>query len=316
MIENHNEATRIELKFSSGLSAFWRLCHHEAANIWLKSLLLNLKSSRLIKSRFLGFVNSKRSEEFLTQELNLCIENINSNLSYQISERFSVGDSQESLNKIHHHFSILIGREGEGSELWNSASSRVKSSICGLNDYVHEIESWRRSGNGGGAYCCIEFFEASGMEVPERWNDLFTMDLNFGDITLHYDQIGKTWLEVLIDKDDSIIDEAIRPLNRITGSFNINFFETSSELLKKEISSQAKKLGLDIDDPHLRLGQLVVAELEETLDPSQSLNIRLQEQVGQDQEIREIIISRGDTILAQRQFDGNLERYFDKVEWK
>ena len=310
--KNSNETTHIFVEFSDELTVQWQLCSHEAANIWLKCLLFNLSGKRLIKSRFLGFLNSKRDEAFLAQRLNDCIERIVENSSHIINERFEQGDPQEVLNKIHHHFSILIGEEESPSDFWNESNSKVKSSVCGLNDYVHEIEAWRKAGDGVGAYCCVEFFEAQAMEIPKEWDRLFSLESSFGDMTLHYDQIGKTWIEVLADEDDSIIDDAIRPLSRVTGSFNLNFFSTDAKAVKNELRERAKHLGLELENPRLRLGQLKVASL---------VNCSLSEQqliseIGKNQEMKRIRIYRGDREIASKELAGNLERYFDEVQWK
>ena len=312
MKNDENEAVRIELEFSTELSLRWKVEKNEAANIWLKTLLISLASDQLIKNRFAGFRSSNRDELFLQNQLNSCIEIINRESTYRIEQVFKVGSSQELLNSIHHHFSVLIGKEGEESSFWKGCSSQVKSAVCGLNDYVHEIEALRRSLDGSGAYCCVEFFEAAGIEIPARWDHLFTLDQNFGDITLHYDQIGKTWLEVLIDEDESIIDEAIRPLSRITGSFNVNFFAVEESKLREQLVPRASKLGLNFDDRALRLGQLKVASLEESEFDQSDLLARL----GDTQEISSIRVLKGSRLIKERKLDGNLERYFDKVQWK
>jgi len=312
-MRNQNEAVHIELKFSKDLRLTWEVLSHEAANVWLKCLLISLKSSGLIKNRFVGFANSVRDEKFLKTQLNQCIEIINTNSSYSIEKQYEMGADQELLNSIHHHFSVLIGQESKTSLFWQKANSQVKSAICGLNDYVHELEALKRADLGAGAYACVEFFEAAAIEIPKKWDGLFSLDQGFGDLTLHYDQIGKTWLEVLIDKDGSIIDEAIRPLKRLTGSFNINFFEINAEALIQEITPQAKLLALDLQDSQLRLGQLKVAKLLKNSTHSKEALTRL---VGGVQEIREIKITRGRDTICTRALDGNLERYFEKVEWK
>lgn len=313
-MRDENEAMHIELEFPRGLRLVWQLLSHEAANIWLKCLLMNMKSPILIKNRFAGFTHSRRDELFLTTQLNQCIRTINANSDYEINQLYEIGGHQDLLNSIHHHFSVLIGRESNSSSFWQKANSKVKSAICGLNDYIHELEALKRAGEGAGAYACVEFFEAPALEIPERWNSLFSLEQSFGDMTLHYDQIGKSWLEVLIDRDESIVNEAIRPLSRLTGSFNINFFGISSDALISEITPRAQQLGLDTTNSELRLGQLKVARLL-GFDSPQS-QTELTQIIGETQEITEIRITRGKDVICSRFLDGNLERYFEKVEWK
>ena len=70
----------------------------------------------------------------------------------------------------------------------------------------------------------------------------FTLETKFGDMVLHYTQIGKTWLEVCVDKDEDIFDSAIQPLWKLSGSFNILFNELDVEDLKDKVITHLKRL--------------------------------------------------------------------------
>lgn len=289
----------------------WKILDHEISFYWIKLIFDSLKEERPFRSRFIGFIEGNRNEEFIIKKLNECIKVINSDGRYCIEEKVEIID-QKILNKIHHHFSFLIGNETFQSEFWNESSREVRSAICGLNDYVHELESWDRSvkkasssHNSFQAYVTNEFYEARGLKISSEWNHLFTLDGDFGDLCLHYDQIGKTWLEVLVDEDEVIHDEDIRPLERLTGSFNINFFETSSQEILNDISGHSEKLKIDLRDSALRLGQCCIGKLENAEKIKEEFKV-----ISRDLCLTKIRLKKNDKTMIERVIDRNLERYF------
>ena len=253
---------------SESTALTWQILDNPIALLWVKLFNENLLSQRELKSRYIGFTKGPRHPEFVGNLLNECIETINRDGRYYIKEKFELNYTQDLLNEIHNHFTCLIGDESFKSEYWMNSSQEVHSAICGLNDYVHELESWERAistqkcdPDKRVAYVTSEFFEAPSFPMKKEWDKYFSMESEFGELCLHYDQIGKTWMEVLIDKDEAIVDEDIRPLDILTGSFNINFFETTEKGLKDSMREHAQHLGVDLDDPTLRLGQCCIGKI-------------------------------------------------------
>jgi hypothetical protein len=156
------------------------------------------------------------------------------------------------------------------------------------------------------AYILTEFFEAPSMDIKDKFEDLFTMDTAFGDMTLHYTQIGKTWLEVCLDKDEDIFDPAIQPLWKLSGSFNIMFHDVNSEDLKKEVYEHLKKLGKDPNDKSLRLGLIPVAKLDRGERTKEEIVALLSER----QDINRVSLFKGDQLIAENRFPPKHERYF------
>lgn len=310
---------RIEVSFgregvtSQPLDLSWKVIDSEVTPFWLKFLTMALKNKIFFKPRFMGFIDGPRDPQYLTDKLNECIEVINKDGRHCINKRLEGEFTQDFSNYIHHEFEILIGDEWKKTDYWEKSSFEVRSAVVGLNDYAHELEAWQRSSEGRKkdslftmAYVLTEFFEAPSMDIKDTFDDAFTMDTDFGDMTLHYTQIGKTWLEVCLDKDEDIFDPAIQPLWKLSGSFNIMFHDVNSGELKKEVYSHLKKLGKDPMDKQLRLGLVPVAKLD--------LGSRKKEEVvkllSERQDINRVSIFKNNELVAENKFPPKHERYF------
>ncbi len=287
----------------------WKIIDHEISFFWIKLFYECLKKQTSLKSRYVGFIKGERDEHFVGNLLNECIDTINTDGRYHIAQKFSGTITQELLNQIHDHFSTLIGDEAFKSDYWIESDIKIRSAICGLNDYVHELESWDRAvkvSDKSLAYITSEFFEASALEIKDSWNHLFDLNGNFGDLCLHYDQIGKTWLEVMIDEDETIVKEDIRPLSRLTGSFNINFFEVREQDILKSISPYAKKRNIDLREENLRLGQCCIGHLV------YKDKAEVMKEISNKLDISKISLKKNNKVLIHSNFPQTQERYFSE----
>ncbi len=298
---------------SRSLNLEWKILDHSVSFFWLKLIHSCLSQGLSLKSRYVGFLEGPRDQDFVGGLLNECIEAINYDGRYRIEERYRGIIDQKLLNQVHHHFSVLIGNEAFKSDYWKASNRAVRSAVCGLNDYVHELESWQRAEEAGRgahakevAYVTSEFFEAKGIEMQAQWDDLFSLDGSFGDLTVHYDQIGKTWLEVMIDQDEVIIPEDIRPLSILTGSFNINFFETNREQLLNIIRPYAQSKGIDLEDKQLRLGQCCLGHLQNKVNNQKAFVDELSQQL----EITAISLLKNGRCIIRKSIPASEERYF------
>jgi hypothetical protein len=293
----------------------WQLMDNAVTPFWLKYFTTCLQKKILFKPRFMGFVDGERNFEFLQKQLNECIDIINSDGRHKIDKKLNHNWDQEFSNYIHHHFEVLMGDEWNKSDYWKNSNEEVCSAVCGLNDYTHELEAWHRASEGRKtnpeftmAHVEGEFFEGPGMDIKTQFHEEFTLETSFGDMVLHYTQIGKTWLEVCIDQDEDIFDPAIQPLWKLSGSFNILFNELDVEDLKNKVMTHLKKLGKDPSDPTLRLGMVPVAKL---VSKGES-NSELVKKLSVRQDISKIEVCSGEKVIASHQFPPKIERYFVK----
>jgi hypothetical protein len=96
--------------------------------------------------------NYPRNLEYLCEKLNYHIDIINSEMpkyGYPVIDlnftvdRLKSNSQEELLNKVHHHFELLIGQSWEPSKWWriDALSNKVRFSIRMLNNLCHEIEA-------------------------------------------------------------------------------------------------------------------------------------------------------------------------------
>lgn len=181
---------------------------------------------------WLGWPDLNRTVEFLKIQLQICVDKINlfsKNNSiwngYEIKKEWNDIGSHDALNKLHHHFEILMGQVWNVSEYMKTADDSTKYQIRQLNNLVHELQS-RKSVEG------IPFNDIQPMTIVSYLNvqrelfideyyDYFTVNRELGDILLHYTQTGKTPIEAYADDDHDVFNDNINALRYISGEYNI-----------------------------------------------------------------------------------------------
>lgn len=297
----------------------WSVLAHPAALLWLKLLKNYLQSNKNIHTRFNGFANGYRDEDFLASKLNKCIEIINNWHLYEetIPSLGPEGFGQEYSNTIHHHFELLMGPVENLSNYYKKADNLTRRAICGLNHYIHDLETFHRAQelclidkNSTSAGVVTEFRSPIKYELADSFFKYFTTDLGFGDICLHYSQIGKTWLEVFVDKDEEIFKEAILPHKYITGEFDIFFGEsTYSDCERDELREFLKKHGQDINDQSLALGYMPVAKMKDT---GKTSNFDFVNEMSNYMSIANIEILINGKSIVRKEVNSNDDIYLDQ----
>ena len=242
--------------------------------MWIKKVQEALQKNFILETIFTAFELERRSNDKLIKKLQNCINIINNSFlnkeyNYYIDE-ISNDYTTEEHNRIHHHFEILIGQSWNPSDWWKIICNRndinLINAVRGLNDLTHELESSKIKM----PYLSTTFLndDIKKEELPLEVEDYFTLETCFGDVFLHYAQLGKTWLEVVIDNDDKIYESNINPLKIISGEFDICFGDflflnkkINHKVFKKHLTPFFKKINKDINDKSLRLGRVLVAKI-------------------------------------------------------
>jgi hypothetical protein len=215
---------------------------------WLTALTDNLSKKRILEKNFcfLGFADSKRDLNYLVDELNKNIDQINSfdfkpayehihpfrPEDFQYSANLRIGKApdgdvsktpglrlkHENCNLLHRYFEDLQGTAWQLSTYYKQADPDTKYAIRQLNNLCHEIESWVE------AYRkkVIEpewirpsqittFLNAPRHDLHEEDFELFKENRyrrELGGVYLHWSQVGKTLYEVFRDEGGVEMDEA------------------------------------------------------------------------------------------------------------
>lgn len=248
----------------------WKIVDSQTSLLWQKCLisLLNNKEQK-IYSRFGGFPDSPRNYLWLQEKINKCIDYLNANTTYKIKEKL-VGFDQEIMNKLHHHFEVMIGPIWDISDFYKKLNIEQQDAVCALNYYIHEIEMIQRVmalpekvRHLGTSSVFVEYIDCKKFFLPEFAFKEFTLKIEFGDILLHYSQTGKTWNEVFLDDDHDVGAKGINPLKSISGEFDIFYGNVSySEEEAKKLKDFVKKRGGDPEDAKAALGNIIVAKMQ------------------------------------------------------
>jgi len=261
---------------------------------WLKALRDNLKQKRILEKNFcfLGWPDSKRDLNYLCEELNKNIAQINSfkfNPDYPKLKSFAPSDFQHPLpglrlkhdacNELHRYFEELQGTAWDLSTYYKQADYKTKYAIRQLNNLCHEIESfvlavrkkfvdpeWTRPSQ------ITTFLNAPRYDLHEEDYELFKQNRynrELGGVYLHWSQIGKTLYEVFRDKDEAVGEGGINHQKYYSGEFDIEWGQTINENTfdwkKEEMDNFRNWLKLnsyDWEDPKLALGYIKIGQID------------------------------------------------------
>ena len=198
------------------------------------------------------------------------------------------------MNVLHNHFERLQGTVWAPSKYYNLASPSVKYAIRNLNLLCHELESlilserklkqapeWVRPSQ------ITSFVNVPRRELTDCHREGFRngYDRRFGEVYMHWTQIGKTLMEVYNDEGapDLIVGndptditigsgatcEAINSLKYYSGEFDIEWAKDvtyNDSLWHREhidgFYAWLDRNGIDYNNPRLSLGYIPIAQVD------------------------------------------------------
>jgi hypothetical protein len=309
--------------------------NNSIANKWKEHLEKILQTPHTMEKNFcfLGFLHSHRSLAFLSHQLNLVLDRISGYIGegpwkygYSIEERMDPEDISFSiLNKLHHHFEILIGQIWSVSAYYSCASNEMRTLIHHLNYLVHEIESILHSKialkERGEIYpfSVISFPDSKFRPqlLEEEDYEFFSLNRPFGSVGLHYAQTGKTFFDAWRDGDKEIGEANINSLRYYSGQFTINWGNGPDEseqkirkiykgffewLSSQGFSTEKTQYFVDSKGQKQGIGWIEVAKLknkELTVEETQKI-------VGEYNDIYKICLSWNDKII-EKTYDYRIE---------
>ncbi len=268
------------------------------AKDWKTALKDLLQSRNLLEKNFcfMGFPNTARNIEYLCNELNSHVEQINNFfVDYHMDEYFTPdnvvafdyaenGLNHELLNKLHNHFEVLQGTVWNLSDYYRIADYETKYAIRQLNNLCHELENlilsqrkaatlpyWVRPSQ------ITTFLNARRYDLTDEHRKLFAVngyDRVLGGVYMHWTQIGKTYYEVFRDegapKLTNTVCEAITDLQYYSGEFDVEWgndvvyggphpwHNTEQDNFRRWLANN----GRDYRDPKLSCGYLPIGQVD------------------------------------------------------
>lgn len=221
-------------------------------NRWYSALQDVIRRNLYLEKNFcfLGFPDTPRNLDFICEELFWAKNEINDFFrgEYVIEENYfpqdlrpdGINPDQDVMNKLHNHFEILQGTVWGLSDWYKRADYTTKFAIRQLNNLCHEAESlmlsqrkkielpdWVRPSQ------ITTFLNCPRYDFPQEYKTTFDearYDRRFGEVYLHWTQIGKTLFEVYRDERGIDIDQAtcdaITHLRYYSGEFDIEWAQT------------------------------------------------------------------------------------------
>jgi hypothetical protein len=269
----------------------------EISRLWFSALCEIVQQNKYLEKNFcfLGFPDSQRDLTFICKELAWAVNEINNffKKDYQIEEVYTpdtlrdvdtLTPNQDLMNRLHNHFEILQGTVWGLSEYYIRADYNTKFAIRQLNNLCHEAESlmlsqrkkatlpeWVRPSQ------ITTFLNCPRYEFPTIHRSTFkesAYDRRFGEVYLHWTQIGKTLFEVYRDEKGVDVDQAtcdaITHLRYYSGEFDIEWaqdvcYNGPHPWYTKEMSGfrgWLERNGFDAEDPQYNYGYHPVGQVD------------------------------------------------------
>ncbi len=259
-----------------------------------------------------------RSLTQLCSEMNRYVTHINGyfdgsserRVNYEITQYFDPATvGQQILNEIHHHFELLIGQVWSVSEYYKLADSATCFAIRQLNNLCHEMESLLRPSfrNSGwwsaGVY--FPYLRVIRYRFIDSDYDHFSQIQHFGDLILHYSQLGKTPMEAFAANDAEVFDDNITGLRYLSGEFDISFRTDTPLYIQQNTIAKSnarafpwiRERGQDPESKYTGIGFVKVANFDRTTFPGMSAEQIMAELVKCDDIYKlELIDGEGNTV--------------------
>ena len=285
---------RITITLDNVLKIYVDVYDNSLSRKWLAALNQLLENNYHLEKNycFFGFADGPRNGNYLLNQINSSIANINSaKLGYVIDDHYTLensvdsegGVNQEHFNQLHRYFEDLQGIHGQLSSYYNRANAETQWHIRQLNLLCHEFESWQLSWRK--KHTAPEWqrpsqlmcwLNAPRFELDKQDYELFgieTINRSLGGVYVGVNKaIGKHHWEVFQDEGrDSRIHEltttTLRAQTLAAGDFDIEWANNPGDFpwqIKqlKEFRTWLVANGFDPEDPGLTIGHPQVGQVD------------------------------------------------------
>lgn len=192
----------------------------------------------------------------MVDKLNSLIDKLNEWIPEKILNKWESEDPVKSLNNLHIHFPEQEKYETDAVKL---------GQLTAFNDLIHEIENILSSKqiDIDLVYLLLCCDNTSMMDLEESDYQFFEPEINFGDLTLHYCQVGRHPLELFLTKDYDCPPEQIVPQFQISSYHTLRFFDLPNRKEKFQQFYYDSKLQwpYKLNDKRLSVGYINLGKL-------------------------------------------------------
>lgn len=226
--------------------------------------------------RFVNWPNNKKDKNYYVNELNKQMQIVDEYAPNIIPFFLTLDQiNQNSFNILHKFFEDTRGPIENPPEFYKNAPYEVQKAVNRFNIMIHEFESYMSSELLNDPHfksrLVVTFNNRVRYKLVDEDYIHFTMKCIFGNIYINYCEVGKTILDVILDKDTHVGTSNIRPQRHYSADFQVRFTPTISdkendrkiEWFKLEYNNKKdffESLGFPYDNK-LSLGRIPVASL-------------------------------------------------------
>jgi len=192
----------------------------------------------------------------MVDRLNTVINQLNEWIPEKITSKWELDDPVKSLNNLHIHF--------PEHEKYETDAVKLSQLVC-FNDLIHGIENICSSKqiNKDLIYLLVCCDTSRIFKLKESDYKFFDSQVNFGDLTLHYCQVGRHPLEILLTKDLDCPPDQIIPQSEISSYHTLRFFDLPNRRKRFEQFYYESKLQwpYELTDERLSFGYINLGKL-------------------------------------------------------
>lgn len=246
---------------------------------WYNLLKSHLEKNSTVSEpdRLYNFPSSNWNEEKIVNELNECIDVINSNEKI-ITHTAYLGMPQEQLNHLHHYFEKLRGGVLTPGNFWQSANTEHRKALERYNVIIHRAENFYKQDSIKNPRIVVTFKPKKRVELLDDDYNYFTFARQFGEVYINYCEVGKPLYDVFKDGDDIVGEDNIKPLRYYSPDFTVTFHDRTQEKCDRFIKAMNEwwdqnnnyltALGFTKNDPKNAMGNIPVASIDTNKQPS------------------------------------------------
>jgi hypothetical protein len=242
------------------------------AQLWLERMSLRDAWPMDNPDRFYGFNTVKEETDRAISTMQRCVDTVN---AYQpiITRSLTDVNDQDTLNYLHNVFELYHGQlDQQDHEFWKSAPAEVKQALADINITVHRCESLR-GGKMNPRFVCTWYGMPKTQKLDLVLQEQYGMPgVEFGGVYLNYCEIGKTAVEMAVDRDRYMADEMFRPFSYYSADFCVTLHTEPSSVIEqrrhrtenyvKHNQMFFKRFGINsVDDVRVRPLKFKVAQL-------------------------------------------------------
>ena len=210
-------------------------------------------------------LNNEWTEEQTLRFLNERIDICNQIVPGLFDRNLDDINDQDTLNYLHAVFEETHGKldEWKDSPIFKEHPRLLRESLSHINQTIHRCE-----GHGSDKKIRVVYFDLPKTELLSAEDyDLFTTQVDFGGVYMHYTDVGKPIEELAVANDQYHHD--IVPYLHYSVDFSIRFYDDDGirdrerqELYVKDNQQYLTHIGYPPGDPRLTPGTIKIAQLD------------------------------------------------------